>query len=211
MIADLHAHYPMHVVADVQPGTTVALMTEAGARPRLADKLRALVLRVAMRLGSDRDERSGHRISVPYMREGGVGLALSVLYRPFEELDLSKPYAAPPSSGYFDGLLLDLDAVEREVATHGAAEIRIVTNPTELQACRDAGAIALVHAVEGGFHLGDGDDEIARNVATLARRGVAYITVAHLFFREVAKNANAVPFIPDPSTPSCSRSGDRSR
>src|SRR4029077_13047664 len=28
-------------------------------------------------------------------------------------------------------------------------------------------------------------------------KGVAYITVAHLFFREVAKNANADPFIPD--------------
>src|SRR6201999_3106153 len=75
MIADLHAHYPMHVVADVETGATVGPMAEAGAPPRLADKLRALILRVAMRLGSDRDEWSGHRISVPYMREGGVGLA----------------------------------------------------------------------------------------------------------------------------------------
>ena len=197
MIADLHAHYPMHVVADVEPGTAAGLMTEAGARPRLVDKLRALVLRVAVRLGSDKDLWSGHRVSVPYMREGGVGLALSVLYRPFEEMDLSKPYAAPPSPSYFDRLLIDLDAVEKEVAAHGDAEIRIVTNPTELAACREAGAIALVHAVEGGFHLGDRDDEIAHNVATLAHKGVAYITVAHLFFREVAKNANAVPFIPD--------------
>src|SRR5262249_22941840 len=84
MIADLHAHYPMHVVTDVEPGTAVGLMTEAGARPRLADKVRALILRVAMRLGSDKDYWSGHRISVPYMQEGGVGLVLSVLYRPFE-------------------------------------------------------------------------------------------------------------------------------
>jgi microsomal dipeptidase-like Zn-dependent dipeptidase len=51
--------------------------------------------------------------------------------------------------------------------------------------------------VEGGFHLGDGTDEIARNVATLADRGVAYITVAHLFFRQMATNANAIPFAPD--------------
>jgi microsomal dipeptidase-like Zn-dependent dipeptidase len=197
MIADLHAHYPMHVVADVEPGTTVGLMTQASERPRVADKLRALILRVAIRLGSDRDLWSGHRISVPYMLEGGVGVVFSVLYRPFEEMDLSKPYAAPPSPSYFDRLLVDLDAVEKEVERQSDVEIRVVTNATELEACREAGAIALVHAVEGGFHLGDRDDEISRNVAILARKGVAYVTVAHLFFRQVATNANAVPFIPD--------------
>jgi len=31
----------------------------------------------------------------------------------------------------------------------------------------------------------------------LARRGVAYVTLAHLFFRRVATNAPAIPFIPD--------------
>ena len=198
MIADLHAHYPMHVVADVDPGTAVGLMTRARPRPRLSDRLRALILRVAMRLGSDKDYWSGHRISVPYMREGGVGLVLSVLYRPFAEMDLGQPYAAPPVPAYFDGLLVDLDRVEKEVERHDDTEIRVVANLTELEACREAGAIALVHAVEGGFHLGDRNEEITRNVATLARKGVAYITVAHLFFRQVATNANAVPFLPDP-------------
>lgn len=33
---------------------------------------------------------------------------------------------------------------------------------------------------------------------TLARRGVAYITLAHLFFRQVAANAPALPFLADP-------------
>ena len=197
MIADLHAHYPMHVVADVQPATTVDLMTQVGERPKIADRVRALILRVALRLFSDKDVWSGPRVTVPYMREGGVGVVCSVLYRPFEEMDISKPYAAPPSPRYFDRLLVDLDAVEKEVERHDGEEIRVVTNGTELEACREAGAIALVHVVEGGFHLGDRDDEIARNVAILARKGVAYITVAHLFFRQVATNANAVPFIPD--------------
>jgi microsomal dipeptidase-like Zn-dependent dipeptidase len=35
------------------------------------------------------------------------------------------------------------------------------------------------------------------NVATLAQRGVAYITLAHLFYRGVAQNAPAIPFVPD--------------
>src|SRR5205085_10812307 len=57
--------------------------------------------------------------------------------------------------------------------------------------------IALVHCVEGGFFLGGGEDEVAETVARLARRGVAYVTLAHLFWRGVASNANALPFLSD--------------
>jgi microsomal dipeptidase-like Zn-dependent dipeptidase len=34
-------------------------------------------------------------------------------------------------------------------------------------------------------------------VRTLANKGVAYVTVAHLFWRDVATNAPALPFLPD--------------
>jgi microsomal dipeptidase-like Zn-dependent dipeptidase len=197
VIADLHAHYPMHVVGDVTPATTVDLMQRVGDWPGLAGKGRALLLATTIRLFSDRDWWSGHRITVPYLQEGGVGLLLSVLYGPFEEMDLDRRYAAPPSSRYFARLLGDLDAVEREVASHGEDVIRVARDGAELDRCIAAGAIALVHAVEGGFHLGDRPDEIAANVATLAGRGVAYVTLAHLFFRQIATNANAVPFLPD--------------
>ena len=54
-----------------------------------------------------------------------------------------------------------------------------------------------VHAVEGGCLLGDTPAEIEANCAELAERGVGYVTVAHLFFRQVATNANALPFAPD--------------
>jgi microsomal dipeptidase-like Zn-dependent dipeptidase len=54
-----------------------------------------------------------------------------------------------------------------------------------------------VHTVEGGFHLGGTREEIERNVAVLAERGVAYVTVAHLFWRGIATNAPALPFLPD--------------
>ena len=55
----------------------------------------------------------------------------------------------------------------------------------------------LVHCVEGGFHLGATAAEIEASVAQLAARGVTYVTLAHLFFRQVATNAPAIPFIPD--------------
>lgn len=201
MLADLHVHYPMRVVeqrAGTQPGSTVRLMGTARGRSRPGDKLRAFVLRLATRIGSDRDLWSGYRVTVPHLREGGVGVLFSTLYRPFEEMDLDKPYAAPPASAYFDRLLDDLQAVEDEVAGYDRSLIRVAHDRAELDACLADGATALVHAVEGGFHLGDTPDEIGRNVATLAQRGVAYVTVAHLFYRRVAANANAIPFLPDP-------------
>ena len=156
------------------------------------------MLRLATRLLSDKDFWSGYRVTVPYLREGGVGVVFSTLYSPFDEMDLGKPYASPPASAYFTRLLQDLKSVEDEVAGYDNSVIRVVHDRQELDECITAGATALVHAVEGGCQLGDADDEIEQNGAALAKRGVAYVTVAHLFFRQVATNANAIPFMPDP-------------
>ena len=198
MLADLHAHYPMHVLREVEPDTTLEQMRKVSGRPRLGDKLRALVLKLLSRFMSDRDERSGPRISEEYLQAGDVKLVFSVLYRPFDEMDLSRPYTAPPAAEYFAGLLEDLEAVERHVGAQDPAVIRIVHDRRELDQCIADGAIAVVHCVEGGFHLGDRPADIAANVKALADRGVAYITLAHLFFRQVATNAPALPFLPDP-------------
>jgi len=197
MWADWHAHYPMHVISDVDPGSMAERMRTIRGRHTLRERFQAFVIWVALKLGSDATLSSGHRISIEKMVEGNVGLALSVLLRPFEEVDFDKPYAAPPGSDYFELLLEDLDTVEKEVAGHDDSTIRIVTDVEQLDACLGAGAIALVHAVEGGFHLGDSDAEIAANCATLGEKGVGYVTVAHLFFRQVATNAPAFPFLPD--------------
>ena len=62
---------------------------------------------------------------------------------------------------------------------------------------RLAGKVALIHCVEGGFHLGETPEEVDRAVASLARRGVGYIVLAHLVWRGVATNAPALPFMPD--------------
>jgi microsomal dipeptidase-like Zn-dependent dipeptidase len=136
-------------------------------------------------------------VTVPLLRSGGVGVALSVLHSPFDEMDLTKPYGSPPDSTYFPTLLRQLEEVERDVATNFAGLARIARNPAELDAALGAGEAALVHCLEGAYHLGATPEEIDRSVAELAGRGCAYITIAHLFYRSFATNVNAIPFLPD--------------
>jgi microsomal dipeptidase-like Zn-dependent dipeptidase len=194
MIVDLHAHYPMRVVADIQPDSALDRMRRLEVGPRRRDKLRALALRIASALFSHRHPFEGYRVTAEHMKEGQVGVALSVLYRPAEEIGGN--YTSPPAPGYFEKLLEDMDDVETEVADkHQPGSLRVVHNRSELDTCLDDGAIGLVHAVEGGFHLGDTPEQVQANVATLAERGVGYITVAHLIFRQVATNAPALPFL----------------
>jgi microsomal dipeptidase-like Zn-dependent dipeptidase len=198
MLVDLHAHYPMRVIGDVFPDSALRELRRIRGRPTLRDRIRALVLRIASTFFSHRNAFAGYRVTVEGMRSGGVGVAFSVLTRPFDEVALGRPYASAPESGYFGGLMSDLEAVEAEVAGHGSDVVRLVHDRGELEQALGDGATALVHAVEGGFSLGDGTDEIARNVETLAGRGVAYITLAHLLYRQVATNCSAFPFLSDP-------------
>jgi microsomal dipeptidase-like Zn-dependent dipeptidase len=195
MIADLHAHYPIRVISDMDPETTARLMKQPG--PTLRDRIQALILRFANRTFNYPSWDGTYRITPETLRAGGVGLAMSVLLGPFDEMDLDTHYAAPPEPGYFPRLISSLEAVEQEVATHDRSQLRLVHDRAELDGCIAAGATALVHAVEGGCLLGDTDTEIEANCAELAKRGVGYVTVAHLFFRQVATNANSLPFLPD--------------
>lgn len=82
-----------------------------------------------------------------------------------------------------------------DIQNNHAETVMVAHNPDELAIT--AQKVALIHAIEGGFQLGDTDDEIRTNVIKLAGRGVAYITVAHLFFRQVATDVPAVPFLAD--------------
>jgi microsomal dipeptidase-like Zn-dependent dipeptidase len=198
---DLHAHYPMHVVSDLDAddGREPSLRRMRRVRDRrgLWGRIQALVVRIAMKLASDKTLDSGPRISVEGMQKGNVKLALSMMVSEFSEIDISEPYAAPPQPSYFDALLEEIEEVESEVESHGEETIRFVRNREQLEACLASEAIGLIHAVEGGYHLGDSDEEIARNCRTLKQKGVGSVTVAHLFFRQVATNAPAIPFLPE--------------
>jgi microsomal dipeptidase-like Zn-dependent dipeptidase len=192
MFADLHAHYPMRVVEDLEPRSTLDELRRVKGR-KGRSKLRAILLRLASMFASHRTPFSDYRITPEHLHDGHVSLALSVLYRPGEEL--GKPYTDPPESKYFDRLLEDLEDVEEEVRTkQDPARIRIVHNRAELDAC-PPGATALVHAVEGSFHVGDDAAEIDANISKLADLGVGYVTVAHLLHRQIAKVGPAIPFL----------------
>jgi membrane dipeptidase len=196
VLADLHAHYPMHLRPEGHEGLLRAIASAPG-RWEMLDRIRSLLVRTASLFGNYPSVESGPRVTIPLLEAGGVGVAMSVLYSPFDEMDLSKRYGSPPDASYFPTLLRQLEGVEAEVERDHAGRARIVRNGAELEASIDADEVALVHCVEGGFHLGASAEEIDRNVADLAARGCFYVTVAHLFYRSVATNANAIPFLPD--------------
>jgi microsomal dipeptidase-like Zn-dependent dipeptidase len=189
MIADLHAHYPMHLDPGIRGNLLALLRTRAG-RLRLRDHLRALGVNLASQFANYPGLFAGERVRIEWMAEGGVGVACSVLYSFFDEVD-----SDPPARGeYTAELLRQADLVEERV--RGTAAV-VARTPAELDAA--AGRVALVHCVEGGFHLLGGDDpaDVGRAVDALADRGVAYITLAHLLYRGVATGANAFPFLDD--------------
>jgi microsomal dipeptidase-like Zn-dependent dipeptidase len=205
-IADLHCHYPMHLLAR-DPSIQSELSRARRGRPRnltyeyvvrvrrqpgLLAKIRAFLLLLAARVANFRSERDTWRVDLDRLRAGGVRVVFSVLYLPFAEID------DPEGDGDYDELLNRIDEVEAELADEPDTERPVTVTSTEAldEALRQR-RIAVVHCVEGGFHLGRNESLIAERVAELKRRGVVYITLAHLFYRGVATNANALPMLSD--------------
>ncbi len=196
MIVDLHSHYAMHLLPKAE-GTAIDLFSTAKGRARLRDRVRAWLVGLASRFANYRSFESGPRVTVPQLREGGVGVALSVVYSFFDELDLDAPYGAPPEAGYLPRLMRQLDMVEAEIAERHGGEATVARDPAGLDRALAEDQVALVHCVEGGFHLGETPEAVDHAVTELARRGVAYIVLPHLLWRAVATNAPALPFLPD--------------
>ena len=198
MIADLHCHYPMHLLAR-EEDVTLESMVRARRRPRWVDKLRAFVLGAAARLLNFRRFSGTWRVGLAGLEKGDVRVVLSVLYLPYAEMDLDEWYGSKPEGGYFADLVHELDRVEAELEGLDPEGSRhaIVRSAADLQEAQADGRVAFLHCIEGGFHLGSTPEEVDEHVTELARRGVAYVTLAHLFWRQVATNANALPFLPD--------------
>ena len=190
MLVDLHAHFPMHLLSDEQQ------RVHERARSWWRQRWQGQVVDLISRLASYQGPGDTPAVTEKLMRDGNVGVVLSVLYQPFDEMDLTQRYGAPPRESYFKDIVDQHQTVENYVGAH-RSDVAIAHSASELDAHLGGGVPILIHAIEGGFQLGPGRDEIRRNVEVLAGLGVAYVTVAHLFFRDVATNAPALPFLPD--------------
>jgi microsomal dipeptidase-like Zn-dependent dipeptidase len=125
------------------------------------------------------------RVTLDELLKGASGGIGSVLYDPEDEFFQN----ATPIPAAFDHLLAQMDNVEAEVA----GQVTVVRNPAQMADCVKAGQKFLFHCVEGAFSLGGSVD----NIEVQASRGVAYLIVAHLFYRGVATCENAIPFVSD--------------
>jgi microsomal dipeptidase-like Zn-dependent dipeptidase len=192
MLVDMHGHFPMHLLEDDKQRTHERLT--AWWRHRW----QGLIVELINHFANYQGPSDTPSVTEQLMREGDVGVTLSVLYQPFDEMDLTQDYAAPPLAGYFADIVNQRGTVEDYVKAH-SAEVVIAHSAQELDEhlSDGSGIPILVHAIEGGFHVGDDPQQVQGNVAELAQLGVAYITVAHLFFRQVATNAPALPFLSD--------------
>ena len=193
MLVDLHAHFPMHVeVGDKKPPHN----THKSARALWRRRWESWVVELLSLVFNYQGPGDTPSVTQQLMRKGDVGVVLSMLYWPFDEMDFKAGYGAAPLEKYFGDILAQRDAVEGYVADH-SHDLVIAHSWKELDQHLGKGIPILVHAIEGGFQAGRDSAEITRNVAKLADLGIAYITVAHLFYREVATNAAALPFLPD--------------
>jgi microsomal dipeptidase-like Zn-dependent dipeptidase len=190
MLVDLHAHFPMQLLPDEQQ------RTHERAQDWWRRRWRAQLVRLISHFANYEGPGDEPSVSPALMRAGDVKVALSVVYQPFDEMDLSQAYGASPRPGYIGDLLAQIETVEDYVNGH-PDELAIAHTARELDALMDGRRPILIHAVEGGFHLGDTEADVTASVRELASRGVAYVTLAHLFFRHIATNAPALPFLPD--------------
>lgn len=201
MIADLHCHYPMHLLEeDAPPDTGLKALVRVRHRPWL-EKLRAAILLLAARLLNFRRFWGKWRISLDGLEEGDVRLVFSVLYLPFAEMDIDEWPDGDPEDHYYDELLERLGQVEadlEQIDPDGTRHLIIKREQHLETVLASESIVGFIHCVEGGFHLGAAVDQIDQRVCELADRGVAYITLAHLFPRQVAANAPALPFLKDP-------------
>jgi microsomal dipeptidase-like Zn-dependent dipeptidase len=201
-IADLHCHYPMHLLAaerKTRPGRTLKAMVK-GKKRRRWDKLKAFVLLIAAHKFNFRSFWDTWRVSLEQLEEAEVDLVFSVLYLPDAEMDPGEWPEGSPTDDSFEALVEHLDQVTATLEGDGTpAQLKavVVKSKADLKPNPNDYLPRFAHCIEGGFHLGSDSGEFDERVKLLSESGVAYITLAHLFWRQVATNAPALPFLSD--------------
>ncbi|MFT3925313.1 MAG: membrane dipeptidase [Myxococcales bacterium] len=187
-VVDLHSHYPMQLELTRRVPTSSHHMVR-----QLASVARFEAWRWAQRALQDAGTRAN--VSLAQYREAGVSVAFSVLYSGADEFAAGLSQS-PPQPDALRHLLEQLEQVERAVDVHAPVAV-VARDHADLGSAREQHKLALVHCVEGGFHLGGTLRSIKRNVDLLRNRGVAYVTLAHLLHRQIATNNAGMPWLPD--------------
>ena len=112
MLVDLHAHFPMHLLVDEQQ------RTHERARAWWRQRWQGRVVELISRVANYQGPADSPSVTEQQMRDGEVGVALSVLYQPFNEIDLTESYGAPPRASYFRDLVDQRQTVEDYVRDH---------------------------------------------------------------------------------------------
>jgi microsomal dipeptidase-like Zn-dependent dipeptidase len=189
MIADLHCHYPMHLIPR-KPGPARSWLEWLG------DSVEARVLELAAAFLNDPSLGQGWRVDLGKLKRGGAGIVCSVLYWPAAEFSLASLVRSPPKAAYWTDIEYQLGAVEEDLHQQDEkGEKHVIVHTADDLDVADK--IRFVHCVEGGFHLGPELDRVDARVKWLADHGVVYITLAHIFYRDVATGANAIPGLTD--------------
>jgi membrane dipeptidase len=191
MIADLHCHYPMHLVAD-EPD---AAGPGEGWLWQFVDKIEGGTLDLIAKIVNNAGWSSGWRVSLEGLKTGDAGIVCSVLYWPASEFDPLHLNEEPPLDRYFDYLKRQLESIEADLPSTTADGTPVFVAKTAAGLERQG--IRFIHCVEGGFQLGEDVAKLDERVQWLSQQGVLYITVAHLFYRRLATEAPAIPAFTD--------------
>src|SRR5258708_7545448 len=110
MLADMHCHFPMHLVESEEehPHERVLRWWD-----RLVDAGKGGAVGVVAKIANDEALGSGWRVSLDGLIAGGAGLVCSVLYWPFCEFQLQSLRGGPPDPDAFGYLLGQLENVEQ--------------------------------------------------------------------------------------------------
>lgn len=205
-VVDLHAHLPMHIESDEANGAAQAALERRVAELDPHESY-LLTMLGGYLLGSWFHREP--RVTLGKLREGGVQTVCSVLYSFFDEIDGADAHGSlsdfsftwpTPEDGYFDHVIQQLRAVEDRVAVfdkkaaeQGKPGVRVVRTAQGMKDAHAVGKMAVVHALEGGFALGEKPAQVEANAVQLAEMGVAYVTLAHLLYRHVAANVPPLP------------------
>ena len=141
------------------------------------------------------------RTDFKMLEKGGVGVVWSALHLPERKLFkdcfvlgaaaflLVPVYLRIMHGDPFERLLEIMDAMEPELLRR-PDRTELAQDVADIERIRRAGKIAFVHTVEGAHVLGP---DVEKDLETLARRGVAMITLTHFYSNGLAVPADGIP------------------